>query len=61
MEKHDLDGHPDDDWGVDAVTSATPLYNSAFNYGAGEKPNEPAVTMTHFAGRAVLWPLAERR
>jgi sulfatase modifying factor 1 len=39
------------EWGVDAVTSATPLYDPSFTYGAGDEPNQPAVTMTQFAAR----------
>jgi formylglycine-generating enzyme required for sulfatase activity len=40
-----------DEWGVDAVTTATPLYDASFTYGVGDKPNQPAVTMTQFAAR----------
>lgn len=40
-----------DEWQVDAVTAATPLYESTFNYSAGSKPDQPAVTMTQYAAR----------
>lgn len=36
---------------VDAVTSPTPLYDAAYTYSVGEAPDQPAVTMTHFAAR----------
>jgi len=51
IEKHGWNGNPEEDWGVDAVTSATPLYEPSFNYSAGDKPELPAVTMTQFAAR----------
>jgi sulfatase modifying factor 1 len=51
IEQHSWQGDPEKDWGVDAVTSATPLYEPSFNYSAGEKPDQPAVTMTQFAAR----------
>jgi sulfatase modifying factor 1 len=51
IKKQGWNGNPEDDWGVDAVTSATPLYDASFNYSAGDKPNQPAVTMTQFAAR----------
>ncbi len=37
--------------GVDAVTSPTPLYMPDHTYSAGDKPDQPAVTMTQFAAR----------
>ena len=48
---HAWDGKLEDEWGVDAVTSATPLYDSSFTYAAGDQPNQPAVTMTQFAAK----------
>ncbi len=36
---------------IDGVTAATPLYDPSYTYGAGEEPNQPAVTMTQFAAR----------
>lgn len=48
---HAWDGNLEQGWSVDAVTSATPLYDSTFTYGVGEQPNQPAVTMTQFAAR----------
>lgn len=36
---------------VDAVSFPTPLYEPSFTYDLGHEPNEPAVTMTHFAAR----------
>ena len=51
IEAHAWDGKLEDEWNVDAVTSATPLYDASFTYSAGEKPNQPAVTMTQFAAR----------
>jgi sulfatase modifying factor 1 len=48
---HAWTGDVASEWGVDAVTSATPLYDPSFTYGAGEEPNQPAVTMTQFAAR----------
>ncbi len=36
---------------VDAVTCPTPLYDSSFSYGAGEEPQQPAVTMTQYAAK----------
>ena len=48
---HAWDGKVEDEWDVDAVTSATPLYDASFTYAAGEEPNQPAVTMTQFAAR----------
>lgn len=40
-----------DKWNVDAVTSPTPLYDSTFTYGAGDQPNQPAVTITPYSAR----------
>ena len=51
VEKHAWNGQLEDQWGVDAVTTATPLYDASFTYGVGDKPNQPAVTMTQFAAR----------
>jgi len=51
IDKHAWNGQLADDWGVDAVTTATPLYDASFTYGVGDKPNQPAVTMTQFAAR----------
>jgi formylglycine-generating enzyme required for sulfatase activity len=51
IESHAWDGNLKDEWNVDAVTTATPLYDASFTYSAGEKPNQPAVTMTQFAAR----------
>jgi formylglycine-generating enzyme required for sulfatase activity len=48
---HAWDGRLEDEWNVDAVTSATPLYDSSFTYAAGDQPNQPAVTMTQFAAK----------
>lgn len=36
---------------VDAVTAPTPLYEPSFTYVLGEEPEQPAVTMSHFAAR----------
>ena len=51
IKSHAWDGKVEDEWGVDAVTSATPLYDSSFTYAAGDQPNQPAVTMTQFAAK----------
>jgi formylglycine-generating enzyme required for sulfatase activity len=51
VQSHAWSGDPATDWGVDAVTSATPLYDPSFTYGAGDDANQPAVTMTQFAAR----------
>lgn len=51
IDKHAWNGDLADQWGVDAVTTATPLYDASFTYGVGDKPNQPAVTMTQFAAR----------
>lgn len=48
---HAWNGKLEEEWGVDAVTSATPLYDPSFTYGAGDQPNQPAVTMTQFAAK----------
>jgi formylglycine-generating enzyme required for sulfatase activity len=48
---HAWNGEVEEEWGVDAVTSATPLYDSSFTYTSGEEPNQPAVTMTQYAAR----------
>jgi formylglycine-generating enzyme required for sulfatase activity len=51
VQTHAWNGKLEEEWGVDAVTSPTPLYDASFTYGAGEQSNQPAVTMTHFAAR----------
>jgi formylglycine-generating enzyme required for sulfatase activity len=51
VRSHAWSGDVEEEWGVDAVTSATPLYDASFTYTAGEEPNQPAVTMTQFAAR----------
>jgi formylglycine-generating enzyme required for sulfatase activity len=51
VEQHAWNGTLEDELGVDAVTSATPLYDPSFTYGAGDQPNQPAVTMTQYAAR----------
>lgn len=44
--KGDIDNH-----GVDGVTCPTPLYMPDHTYMAGDQPNQPAVTMTHYSAR----------
>ncbi len=51
VDGHAWSGDVAAEWGVDAVTSATPLYDPSFTYGAGDDANQPAVTMTQFAAR----------
>lgn len=51
IEKHGWKGELEENWEVDAVTTATPLYDASFTYGVGDQPNQPAVTMTQFAAR----------
>jgi sulfatase modifying factor 1 len=51
IRSHAWNGDVEAEWDVDAVTSATPLYDSSFTYVSGEEPNQPAVTMTQFAAR----------
>jgi formylglycine-generating enzyme required for sulfatase activity len=51
IDAHAWDGNADQDWDVDAVSTATPLYDASFTYSAGEDSNQPAVTMTQFAAR----------
>jgi formylglycine-generating enzyme required for sulfatase activity len=51
VKSHAWDGKLEEEWGVDAVTSATPLYDPSFTYGAGDQPTQPAVTMTQFAAK----------
>ena len=51
VENHAWQGNLADDWGVDAVTSPTPLYTPDTTYSAGDQPNQPAVTMSQFAAR----------
>jgi formylglycine-generating enzyme required for sulfatase activity len=48
---HAKNGKVEAEWGVDAVTSPTPLYDPSFTYGVGDQPNQPAVTMTAYAAR----------
>jgi formylglycine-generating enzyme len=50
IEAHAWKGDANDP-GVDGVTSPTPLYMPDHTYMAGDQPNQPAVTMTHFAAR----------
>lgn len=50
IEQHAWSGDAEDP-GVDGVTSPTPLYMPDHTYMAGDRPNQPAVTMTHFAAR----------
>lgn len=51
VESHAWSGDLEGDWGVDAVSSPTPLYDPSTTYSSGEEPNQPAVTMTQFAAR----------
>jgi formylglycine-generating enzyme required for sulfatase activity len=51
VHSHAWKGDVEEEWDVDAVTSATPLYDASFTYAAGEEANQPAVTMTQFAAR----------
>ena len=51
VKSHAWDGKLEDEWDVDAVTTATPLYDPSFTYGAGDQPSQPAVTMTQFAAK----------
>jgi formylglycine-generating enzyme required for sulfatase activity len=51
IKSHAWNGSVEDEWGVDAVTTATPLYDSSFTYEAGDAPEQPAVTMTQFAAK----------
>jgi formylglycine-generating enzyme required for sulfatase activity len=48
---HAWNGSVEEEWGVDAVTTATPLYDSSFTYEAGDADDQPAVTMTQFAAK----------
>ena len=50
VEEHAWKGNPEDP-GVDGVTSPTPLYMPDHTYMAGDQPDQPAVTMTHYAAR----------
>ncbi len=36
---------------VDAITAPTPLYDPTFTFVLGEEPDQPAVTMSHYAAR----------
>ena len=40
-----------DDNQVDAVTAPSKLYEPSFTYGAGEEPNQPAVSMSQYAAK----------
>jgi formylglycine-generating enzyme required for sulfatase activity len=51
IDEHAWNGDLAGQWEVDAVTTATPLYDASFTYGVGDQPNQPAVTMTQFAAR----------
>ena len=51
VQRHAWNGQLEAEWDVDAVTSATPLYDPSFTYGAGDQPSQPAVTMTQFAAK----------
>jgi formylglycine-generating enzyme required for sulfatase activity len=51
IKSHAWNGEVEEEWGVDAVTTATPLYDSSFTYEAGDAPDQPAVTMTQFAAK----------
>jgi formylglycine-generating enzyme required for sulfatase activity len=51
VKSHAWDGNLEAEWDVDAVTSATPLYDTSFTYGVGDAPNQPAVTMTQYAAK----------
>ncbi|MEX0642700.1 MAG: SUMF1/EgtB/PvdO family nonheme iron enzyme [Pirellulales bacterium] len=51
IKQHAWSGDAAAEWGVDAVTSATPLYDPSFTYSAGDDDKQPAVTMTQFAAR----------
>jgi formylglycine-generating enzyme required for sulfatase activity len=51
INEHAWKGNVEDEWGVDAVTTATPLYDSSFTYEAGDADDQPAVTMTQFAAK----------
>jgi len=51
VNSHAWNGKLEEEWGVDAVTSPTPLYDSTFTYGVGDQPNQPAVTITPFAAK----------
>lgn len=50
VEAHAWKGDPENP-GVDGVTCPTPLYMPDHTYMAGDQPNQPAVTMTHYAAR----------
>jgi formylglycine-generating enzyme required for sulfatase activity len=51
IKDHAWNGEVEEEWGVDAVTTATPLYDSSFTYEAGDAPDQPAVTMTQFSAK----------
>jgi formylglycine-generating enzyme required for sulfatase activity len=51
VKSHAWKGDVDQKADVDAVTSPTPLYMPDHTYSAGDKPDQPAVTMTQFAAR----------
>ena len=41
----------DDTNRIDAITAPTPLYEPSFTFAYGEKPRQPAVTMSHYAAK----------
>jgi formylglycine-generating enzyme required for sulfatase activity len=51
VQMHAWNGEVEDDWGVDAVTAPTPLYQPDFTYSVGDAPDQPAVSMTQFAAK----------
>lgn len=51
IKDHAWNGSVEEEWGVDAVTTATPLYDSSFTYEPGDADDQPAVTMTQFAAK----------
>jgi sulfatase modifying factor 1 len=51
IKDHAWSGSVEEEWGVDAVTTATPLYDSSFTYEPGDADDQPAVTMTQFAAK----------
>jgi sulfatase modifying factor 1 len=51
IKEHAWSGSVEEEWGVDAVTTATPLYDSSFTYEPGDADDQPAVTMTQFAAK----------
>ncbi len=51
VQMHAWNGKLEEEWGVDAVTAPTPLYEPEFTYSVGDQPNQPAVTITQFAAK----------